>query len=280
MPAASAEHAKSGAAARVASAELRGAAAAIAFLTRVPLGGAGSAGPRAAPGPCTEGDAGAGSASTDLARGVVFFPLVGAALGAGVGAIAVLLAGSSPPLVAAGVALALAALVTGGLHLDGLADSADALGARTREQALAIMRDARTGSFGAAALVLVLLVQAAALAALATEREVGAVAAAFALSRAVGPCIACLLPYARPGPGLGQALAGGSRLRAACAALLACALAVALAPGSAIALSGAALAVWAAGLLVCARRFGGVTGDTLGAAIAIAEAACLAAAAS
>jgi adenosylcobinamide-GDP ribazoletransferase len=142
------------------------------------------------------------------------------------------------------------------------------------------MRDPRTGSFGATALALLLLVEAAALAALAAEREVGPVVAAFALSRAVAPCTASLLPYARPGPGLGQALAGGSRPRAACAALLAIAIAAVLAPASAIGLIAAAAAIWAAGLLLCARRFGGVTGDTLGASIAISEAACLAVAAS
>src|SRR5213078_4089243 len=83
--------------------------AAIAFLTRIPVGGI-----------------------YDVAGGAAVFPLVGAALGAAVGGTAYGLARIVPALAAAGIALALGALLTGGLHLDGLADSADALAARSR----------------------------------------------------------------------------------------------------------------------------------------------------
>ena len=62
-------------------------------------------------------------------------------------------------------------MLTGALHLDGLADTADALGACDRERALEIMRDSRTGSFGAAAIALAVLVEAAALGGLAAERD-------------------------------------------------------------------------------------------------------------
>ena len=128
----------------------RGAAAAVAFLTRIPVGR------RVA----LDGD--------DVARGAVLFPLVGAGIGAVVGATA---AGLAHVLPAArrrrDRARRSARLLTGALHLDGLADTADALGARSRERALEIMRDHATGAFGTAALVLDLLVKAAALAALA-----------------------------------------------------------------------------------------------------------------
>src|SRR5262245_19528103 len=125
----------------------RGAAAAVAFLTRIPVGR------RVA----LDGD--------DVARGSVLFPVVGAAIGAAVGATAAGLAHVLPALVAAGLALALGAALTGALHLDGLADTADALGARGR--ALEAMRDHATGAFGTVALVLDLLVKAGAVAALA-----------------------------------------------------------------------------------------------------------------
>jgi adenosylcobinamide-GDP ribazoletransferase len=243
-----------------AGAEVRAAAAAVAFLTRVPMGRWGAGG--------------------ELSRGAPAFPFVGALVGAAAGGAAILLAGPAPPLVAAGVGLAIAALVTGALHLDALADTADALGARSRERALAIMRDPRTGSFGVSAIALVLLVEAGALATLAERREFGATVAAFALSRAVAPVLGGALPYARSQPGLGRALTGCPPARAAASALLACGLVVALARGHAPELIVTAAICAAAALATCARRFGGVTGDTLGAAIAVTEAACLAVAAS
>src|SRR5438270_12724925 len=124
--------------------------AAIAFLTRIPVGGR----------------------SYDVAGGVAVFPLVGAAIGAAVGGTAYGLARILPSLAAAGIAVALGALLTGGLHLDGLADSADALTARSRDAALAIMRDHAIGAYGAVALVLDLVVKSAALAALAGRGRV------------------------------------------------------------------------------------------------------------
>src|SRR5690242_17118460 len=150
--------------------------AAVAFLTRLP----------------------AGRRAHDVSAGATLFPVVGAAVGAAVGATAYGLARIAPTLVAAGIALALGVLLTGALHLDGLADTADALAARTREAALAIMRDHAVGAYGAVALVLDLLVKAAALAALANSgRVVLEALAAGALSRAAPVVIASTLPSVR-----------------------------------------------------------------------------------
>jgi adenosylcobinamide-GDP ribazoletransferase len=96
---------------------LRAGVAAAAFLTRLPLGRL---------------DLGA----DDVARGSFLFPLVGAAIGALVGLAAVGFAAFLPSLLAAGLAVGLEALLTGGLHLDGLADTADALGTRSRARSL------------------------------------------------------------------------------------------------------------------------------------------------
>src|SRR5690242_10316582 len=147
---------------------VRAPVAAVAFLTRLPVGRL------------------AAFDGRDVARAAAYFPLVGAAIGGAVGATAYGLAQVAPPFVAAGAALAAGALLTGGLHLDGLADTADALGGRSRDRALEIMRDHATGAYGATAIALDLLVKAAALAALAPGRAVVAYAAAAgALSRAV-----------------------------------------------------------------------------------------------
>ncbi len=238
--------------------ELRGAAAALAFLTRIPMSR------RLAL------DGG------DIARAGPAFPLVGAGLGAVVGGIAVSLATLLSPLIAAGLALAIGTLLTGALHLDALADSADALGARSRERALEIMRDHAIGAYGAIALALDVLIKAAAIAALARDGDVlPFVIAAGALSRAVPVPLAAALPYARPGEGLARSLAMGAWARAAAAAAIATLIAV-LATG----FDGLVLTACAAVLAVSlgaafARWLGGVTGDTLGAAVELSELAML-----
>ena len=226
--------------------------AAVAFLTRIPVGGR----------------------SFDVGAGVPFFPVVGAAIGAAVGGTAYGLARIVPALAAAGIALALGALLTGGLHLDGLADSADALAARSREAALRIMRDHAIGTYGAVALVLDLVVKAAALAVLAGRgRAVLEVLAAGALSRAVPVVLGLALPSV-----LAEGAGAAFRVGPAAAAV-----AVAVAAGLAIPAGALLIPVAAAAALVLGlwsqRRLGGRTGDTLGAAVELTETAVLVAAA-
>jgi adenosylcobinamide-GDP ribazoletransferase len=219
---------------------------AVAFLTRLPVGG-GALTPRAAP----------------------WFPLVGAALGALVGGAAVGLAELLPPLAAGAVAVALELVVTGALHVDGLADSADGLGGRDRERALAIMRDHAIGAYGASALTLDLLVKAAALGALAERGEILPVVAAFAVARAAPLPLAAALPYARPA-GTGRALDGLPRLAAALGVLLGAGIAL-VAPATIAAAALVTAAVW----WLARRRLQGVTGDVLGAAVELSATAAL-----
>jgi len=246
---------------RVARRESRAAAAALAFLTRLPVGRA-----IVLSGP-------------DLGRAAHVFPLVGALLGLAVGATAVALAGRLSAVVAAPFALIVGALLTGAMHLDALADTADALGARSRAHALEIMRDPRIGSYGTTAIVLCLLLESAALATIARAGNVGPVVAAFALSRAAAPAVACVLPPARSGQSLAQPLAGRHVIRAVVGLVLASTTTLGLAPHEAPRLILASAACLAAAAIVSARRFAGVTGDTLGATILITETMCLAAAA-
>lgn len=239
---------------RGASAEVRGLAAAVAFLTRVPVGSRLE----------LDGD--------DLARSGATFPLVGAGIGAAVGGVAAVLAEPTTPLVAAGVALAVGAVLTGALHLDALADTADALGAWSRERALEIMRDHSIGSYGAVALVVDLLVKASALAALAGRQHVIAPAvAAGSAARAVPVVLAAALPYARSGGGAGASLTEAPAWRAVAAVVLATAIAVAVAGWDGAVIAAAAAVVAAAAGLGCRSWLGGVTGDTLGAAAEVAE---------
>jgi adenosylcobinamide-GDP ribazoletransferase len=178
-----------------------------------------------------------------------------------------------PPLALAGVLVLAWGGLTRFLHYDGVADTADALVHTTsRERALQIMKDTRLGSFGVAAIAAVMLVKFAALASLAGPHLWAALVAAPALARALSGILAGLLPPARPGEGLGASIAQGRELwpdLAAGASALAIAVLAAGKAGAA-----AALAVLLLGLLLglwYRRRIGGVTGDTLGAAIEAGE---------
>lgn len=224
---------------------VRAAAAAVTFLTRIPLGRLVATGP------------------ADIARAAPLFPVVGAAVGAAGAGAALLLQPPLSPLLAAAIAVALTTVLTGAFHLDGLADTLDATGGTTRERSLEIMRDSRIGSFGAAGLGLALLVRVAATAQLLTSGGVlGGLIAAGALSRGAAVALAGVLPYARSAPGTGGVLTGRIGLWGGPVAIViaVCALrldglVVAGAVGAAAVLLGLIFRAW----------LGGVTGDTLGA---------------
>ena len=209
-----------------------------------------------------------GRANTDLARAAPLFPAVGALIGAAVGGSVTLLALALPPLAAAGIAVALETAITGALHLDGLADSADGLAGRNRDHALAIMRDHAVGAYGTCALALDLVTKTAALAALSGGGAILAVIAAYAVSRAAALPLAATLGPARPGDGAGRLLAGRLGLRAAAAGtLLAAVIAIATTGWLAAPILACLAAVTALVGIAARRRLGGVTGDTFGAAI-------------
>jgi adenosylcobinamide-GDP ribazoletransferase len=235
-------------------ASLRAIAGAVSFLTLVPVGRVVAVEAR------------------DVARGLVLFPAVGAGVGALTGAIAVALYPWLPALLAAGVALTAAVLVTGALHVDALADTFDAVGGRSRERALEIMRDSRLGAFGASALALDLLLRAGAISALVLRGgAVPALIAAGALSRAAAPPLAALLPYPRAGGGSGSVLTGVSRRHAAAAVALGIAIAALAVPGDVVWLGLAAGVVTLAAGSLYRGWLGGATGDCLGAATELCE---------
>lgn len=245
---------------------------ALRFLTRLPLG----------PAPIRD--------DRRMAAAAAWFPLAGAVVGAaGAGAYAV----AHPvwgPFPAAALATLAAVLVTGGFHLDGLADTWDGLGrGGTAEDRLAAMRDPRTGALGATAVAADLLLRVAFLSAL-TPREAALAALAAPVSaRWAMVAVMPLYRYARPDGGLGRAFAarvGGDRLLVAggLAALAVLAGTAVLRPGAlrlipAILLSTVVAAPLAGGILArpVARRLGGLTGDVYGAVNEVAEIAVLAA---
>ena len=206
------------------------------------------------------------------------WPLVGAVLG-GLGAAlasAALWLGVTPGVTAA-LVLAFSAMLTGGLHEDGLSDTADGLyGGWTKARRLEIMKDSRVGSYGVLALVLVTLARWSALTALLVfGGHWAALVATGALSRAPMAMIMALLPNAR-GEGFSHATGRPSQTAALVALGLATALAALLVGWTALPMAAAALGAGVLLSVSALRRIGGQTGDILGASQQLAEVACLA----
>jgi adenosylcobinamide-GDP ribazoletransferase len=214
------------------------------------------------------------------AAAIRWAPLVGALLGAGAGALLLgLTALAVPPLAGGLLAVGFLALATRGMHLDGLSDTADGLGCYgPPERALAVMRDGAAGPFAVVTLVVVLGTQAVSLAALSARGP--AVLALAALAAATGRAAFAWVSRrgvaaARPG-GLGATVAGSQPWWVAAGWWLVLA-------GAGFGLAGprgvlaVALAAAVTALLArhTARRFGGMTGDVLGAASELASTAAL-----
>jgi len=210
-----------------------------------------------------------------LGSAAAWFPVVGLALGVLVMGVDRVTTHLFPPLLSALLTVTAWKILTGGLHLDGLADCLDGLMGRDREHRLAIMRDSRIGTFGAVGLILFLMIEIVALTDLPPAPRWRVLVAAPTVARAVPPLLARLFGAARS-EGQGAAFVAGVRASGAAVAL-ALAVLVAVAALGVIGLVAAALALLV-GVMVAwlsAHRIGGLTGDVLGAAVEGAELAVL-----
>jgi adenosylcobinamide-GDP ribazoletransferase len=205
-----------------------------------------------------------------LARSAVYFPIVGLLVGLLAAAVhwgAYLL---WPEPVPAVLAVAAAALVTGGLHEDGWADVSDALAAsREPKRMLEVMKDSRIGAAGALALVLLLLGKVSVLETFSAGRAAAALVVAHVLSRWSHLPLLWKLSHARPEGGLAGPLAGRvSGARVAIGTVLSAFITVYALPWSttsAVSALAVALVVTLAAGLFFRLRLGGITGDCLGA---------------
>ncbi|NAT17730.1 adenosylcobinamide-GDP ribazoletransferase [Pseudomonas syringae pv. actinidifoliorum] len=212
----------------------------------------------------------------ELGRSLLFYPLVGVVFGTLLLGFNALLSGT-PLMLHAALLLSAWVLLSGGLHLDGLADSADAWlgGFGDRERTLSIMKDPRSGPIAVVTLVVVLLLKFAAIVALIESHNSIGLLLAPLIGRSAMLALFLGTPMCAPA-GLGQALADHLPRSLGRKVLLVSAVAcVVLAGGSGI-----------AALLVCAvcfyglrhmmmRRLGGSTGDTAGALLELLELAVL-----
>lgn len=205
------------------------------------------------------------------------WPIVGAfigALAAGIAAVGLAL-GLSPGVVAA-LVLAGQAMLTGAMHEDGLADSADGLwGGWDKSRRLEIMKDSHIGSYGVLALILVTLARWSALATLlATGGAYGAIIAAAALSRAPMAVLMSWLPNARDA-GLSQSVGRPNANIAAIAFAVAVLICLLFAGWHVFAMACAVAGISLGLGLVARAKIGGQTGDILGASQQLSEAAAL-----
>lgn len=234
--------------------ELRRIATAATFLTRLPLVAR-----------YASGD------PQELARSVRWFPLVGAGVACLGAAVLQLALGFLPIGIAAALALAAMVAVTGAFHEDGFVDAADGLfGGMTPARRLEIMKDSRIGTFGGAALMLMLLLRWQALIALPLAHLLSALVAAHALGRAATPILALCLPYVREGASnkpVAEGVRGGDlAIALLVASALGAPLLIALGPGGSLTLALVSALVLAALGTLYWRKISGITGDCLGAA--------------
>ncbi len=212
-----------------------------------------------------------GRAREPDSRSFSWFPLVGALLGAAVGAVWWGAGELRAPAVAATIAVATDLALTGALHVDGLADTADGvLPHLDRRRRLEVMSQPDVGAFAVATVVVTLVMRVAVLASM--TPNVALVAAIWCASRTLMAVTARTVPYARSEGGLASAFLGG-RPAPVAAVGAACSIAlgiVAMGGRGAVAVVAAALA-GAAVVAFARRRLGGFTGDVLGAAGVIGE---------
>nr|MBF0222539.1 adenosylcobinamide-GDP ribazoletransferase [Desulfobulbaceae bacterium] len=230
--------------------------AALRFLTSVPV-----------PGSCLH---------DDLGKTVVWFPVVGVVIGVVVACSGWLLYDLLPPMLASVAVVFILMAITGGFHLDGLADCADGFfSARPREQVLEIMRDSRVGGMGVIALIFILLFKISALAAMDQGRAIAALFLMPVAGRSLMVVKMAIFTYVRREGIASPFLGDRQRLKTASYISLGILYSACWFTAGMSGLFAGAGTIMCVGLFgfYCKQKIGGITGDTLGAASELAEAA-------
>jgi adenosylcobinamide-GDP ribazoletransferase len=236
--------------------KIRSFRAAVSFLTVLPVANAdGSPGER---------------------LGRAYFPAIGALIGLVAGVVFAVTSAATTPLLGGAAAVAVLCVLTGAIHLDGLADSADGLlGRGGAARRLEVMRDPRLGTYGVTAIALVLLLNLAAVTSMTPARAVAALVIAGALSRLATLALVAFVPYVRSS-GLGVAAWEPRRRGLDLAVGLASAAVACLLDWRRALVALPVVALTAVLLVVLARRqVGGATGDVCGATAELCQTATL-----
>jgi len=208
----------------------------------------------------------------ELRQSVLFFPVVGLLLGGVIAVLAVGLGWIFPPLPASALIVIAMLAVSGGFHMDGLADTADGfLSSRPKERILEIMRDSRTGPMGVIGVACTVVLKVAALASVPNVLLLGTVFLMPLAGRCALVLASAVLPYARPQGGLVSAFSKPRWPTLSLALLVLFAASWLGLRAAGLTASGLSVLTTLAFSLYCNRRIGGFTGDTLGAACEIAE---------
>lgn len=213
----------------------------------------------------------------DSGRALPLFPLVGLVIGGLLTATAILLSGLLPAGVIAAIILSLWVLITGGLHLDGLGDSADGwLAGGDKERTLEIMKDPRSGSAAVIIIGCLLLLKFSALSALIAEQNWWALCLAPVLSRAMALLLLLTTPYVSKNGIAKDFLKHAFRQHMRISIGLSWIVAVVILPLPQTLILMATVAILFTGLrALMMKRLDGATGDTSGATIEIMEVAVL-----
>jgi adenosylcobinamide-GDP ribazoletransferase len=212
-----------------------------------------------------------------IADSYYFYPVIGFLIGAGAVVVRRILMAVFPVSFSMAIVLAFLVWISGGLHEDGLADVADAMGGGwTRDDRLRIMKDSRIGAFGASMLILIVLAKYAALTSMNTARLDASIVTAQMLGRWVFLPMGYFNRYAHEGLG-SEFMKGLTAKAVAVASLLAAAGTIAICRIQGLLALAASFVIMVLASIYFRRRIGGVTGDCFGATLQFVEIATYAA---
>jgi len=214
----------------------------------------------------------------NIAASLLWYPLVGALIGGLLVLLAYLFSNAENQMLSAAIILCVWVVITGGLHLDGLADSADAwVGSHgNKQRALAIMKDPQAGPIAVIVLVLVLLIKFSALQSLLKQTDYFSILIVLVMGRCVPIFLFLTTPYVRE-KGLGSAMEKYLQRHYAWTILLMTGVAILFSIGlinGIILMTIVFLVLWGLRYLML-KHIDGMTGDTIGASIEIVEAVIL-----
>jgi adenosylcobinamide-GDP ribazoletransferase len=213
----------------------------------------------------------------DFVKGIPFAPVSGVLIGILPAAAFYLLSNAGLIYPAAASAITLQVMMTGGLHLDGLADTADGFfSCREKEKILEIMKDSRIGTNGALAVIILIMIKFSILVSINTEYAVYYLVAVPVAARMTITWCAAVSSYARPGNGMGKSIVEGSGIRSVVVStIVAFVITVAIFRFRIILLPVLVLSSAGCFALLCSlyssRKIRGITGDVIGAVVEVTE---------